>query len=139
MAIPGLVNSVEQVIEAAIASASNGRSLDRMRQIVKPLANESRKIMKGVPFHNFGDVLSQAYKNVVDKLGWDAERQKALDEEFTPVYLALLEFPIAKTAPFFDIPESQEKGSGGLLSITVDPQACKGCNLSVSRSVPTRR
>jgi pyruvate-ferredoxin/flavodoxin oxidoreductase len=131
MAIPGLVNSVEQVIEAAIASASNGRSLDRMRQIVKPLANESRKIMKGVPFHNFGDVLSQAYKNVVDKLGWDAERQKALDEEFTPVYLALLEFPIAKTAPFFDIPESQEKGSGGLLSITVDPQACKGCNLCV--------
>ncbi len=131
MAIPGLVNSVEQVIEAAIASASNGRSLDRMRQIVKPLANESRKIMKGVPFHSFSDVLSQAYKNVADKLGWDAERQKALDEEFTPVYLALAEFPIAKAAPFFDIPESQEKGSGGLLSITVDPQACKGCNLCV--------
>jgi pyruvate-ferredoxin/flavodoxin oxidoreductase len=131
MAIPGLVNSVEQVIEAAIASASNGRSLDRMRQIVKPLANESRKIMKGVPFHNFADVLSQAYKQVVEKLGWDAERQQALDEEFTPVYLALSEFPIAKAAPFFDVPESQEKGSGGLLSITVDPQACKGCNLCV--------
>ncbi len=131
MAIPGLVNSVEQVIEAAIVSASNGRSLDRLRQIIKPLANESRKIMKGVPFHNFGDVLSQAYKNVVEKLGWDAERQKALDEEFTPVYLALSEFPLAKAAPFFDVPESQEKGTGGLLSITVNPQACKGCNLCV--------
>jgi pyruvate-ferredoxin/flavodoxin oxidoreductase len=130
-AIPGLVNNVEQVIEAAIVASSNGRSLDRMRQIVRPLANEARKIMKGVPFHNFGDVLSQAYKNVVDKLGWEAERQKELDEEFTPVYLALAEFPLAKTAPFYDVPESKEKGSGGLLSVTVNPDACKGCNLCV--------
>jgi len=130
-AIPGLVNSVEQVIEAAIVASSNGRSLDRMRQIVRPLANEARKIMKGVPFHNFGDVLSQAYKNVVDKLGWEPDRQKELDEEFTPVYLALAEFPLAKTAPFYDVPESQEKGSGGLLSVTVNPDACKGCNLCV--------
>ncbi|UCC71956.1 MAG: 2-oxoacid:acceptor oxidoreductase family protein [Gemmatimonadota bacterium] len=130
-AIPGLVNSVEHVIEAAIAASSNGRSLDRIRQIVRPLANESRKIMKGVPFHNFGDVLSQSYKNVAEKLNLDAERRKDLDDEFTPVYLALSEFPLAKTAPFYEVPESQEKGTGGLLSVTVNPEACKGCNLCV--------
>jgi pyruvate-ferredoxin/flavodoxin oxidoreductase len=130
-AIPGLVNTVEQVIEAAIVASQNGRSFDRMRQIVRPLASESRRIMKGVPFTTFGDVLSQAYKNVVEKLNWGVERRKALDEEFTPVYLALADFPLAKTAPFYDMPESQEKGSGGLLSITVNPYACKGCNLCV--------
>jgi pyruvate-ferredoxin/flavodoxin oxidoreductase len=130
-AIPGLVNTVEQVIDAAIATASNGRSFDRMRQITKHLAGESRKIMKGVPFTNFADVLSQAYKQVVEKLGWDAERRAELDAEFAPVYSALAEFPLAKTAPFYDMPESQEKGMGGLLSITVSPEACKGCNLCV--------
>jgi pyruvate-ferredoxin/flavodoxin oxidoreductase len=130
-AIPGVVNTVEQVIDAAISVSSNGRSLDKVRQIKKHLANESRRIMKGVPFTTFADVLSQAYKQVVEKLGWEAERRVELDEEFAAVYSALAEFPLAKTATFFDVPESQEKGTGGLLSITVSPDACKGCNLCV--------
>jgi pyruvate-ferredoxin/flavodoxin oxidoreductase len=130
-AIPGMVNTVEQILDAAIASSSNGRSFDKLRQISKHVANESRRIMKGVPVSNFADIVSQAYKQVVDKLGWDAEKRAQLDEEFAPVYSALAEFPIAKTAPFYDLPESQEKGTGGLLSITVSPTACKGCNLCV--------
>ena len=130
-AIPGLVNTVEQIIDAAIAASSNGRSLDKLRQISKHLANESRRIMKGMPFTSFADVFSQAYKQVVEKLGGDAERRAELDEQFAPVYSALADFPLAKTAPFFDLPESQEKGTGGLLSITVSPEACKGCNLCV--------
>jgi pyruvate-ferredoxin/flavodoxin oxidoreductase len=130
-AIPGVVNSVEQVIEAAIVASSNGQSFDRLRQITKHLGAESRKIMKGVPFTTFADVLSQAYKQVVDKLGWDADRRRELDQEFAPVYSALADFPLAKTAPFFDLPESEEKGTGGLLSVTVNPEACKGCNLCV--------
>ncbi len=44
---------------------------------------------------------------------------------------ALADFPLAKTAPFFDVPESQEKDTGGLLSITVNPDTCKGCNVCV--------
>jgi pyruvate-ferredoxin/flavodoxin oxidoreductase len=130
-AIPGVVNSIDEVLQAAIKTASNGRSLDRLGQIVKHLSSESRKIMKGVPFTTFGDVLSQAYKSVVEKLKLDPDRRKAMDEEFAPVYTALAEFPLAKAAPFFDLPESQEKGTGGLLSITVSPEACKGCNICV--------
>ncbi len=130
-AIPGLVNEVEEVIEAAIRTVANGRSFDRLGQIVKHLGNESRKIMKGVPFDNFGGVLSQAYETVVDKMKLDPERRAALDEEFGPVYAAIAEFPLAKTGPFFDVPESQQKNTGGLLSITVNPDACKGCNICV--------
>ncbi len=130
-AIPGVVNTIDEVIQAAIKTASNGRSFDRLGTIVKHLSNESRKIMKGVPFTTFGAVLSQAYKNVVEKLKLDPDRRKAMDEEFAPVYTALAEFPLAKTGPFFDLPESQEKGTGGLLSITVSPEACKGCNICV--------
>ena len=130
-AIPGVVNTVDEVIDAAISVSSNGRSLDKVRQIKKHLANESRRIMKGVPFTTFAGVLSQAYKQVVDKLGWDAGRRRELDEEFAGVYSTLADFPLAKTAAFFDVPESHEKGTGGLLSITVNPEACKGCNLCI--------
>lgn len=131
-AIPGLVNTIDDVIDAAIATAStNGQTFDRLRQVSKHLSKEARRIMKGVPFTTFADVLSQSYKTVVDKLGMDAERRAALDAEFAPVYSALAEFPLAKTAPFFDLPESKEKGTGGLLSITVNPETCKGCNICV--------
>lgn len=130
-AIPGVVTSVEDLYETAVRHASDGKPLHRMRQVSKHLSRESRKILNGVPFKTFGEVAAAAYKNVVEKLGWDAERRSQLDEEWSRVYPVLAEFPLAKTSPFYDLPESKEKNSGGLLSITVNPEACKGCNICV--------
>ncbi len=130
-AIPGVVTPVEDLYETAVRYATNGRPLDHVRQITKHLSRESRKILKGVPFHTFGEVASQAFANVVDKLGWDPDRRTRLEEEWARVYPVLAEFPLAKTAPFFDLPESKEKDTGGLLSITINPEACKGCNICV--------
>jgi pyruvate-ferredoxin/flavodoxin oxidoreductase len=130
-AIPGLVNSVEDVIDTAIRAAGEKRPVNSLKSISKHLARESRKLMQGVPFHTFGDILSKSYRNVVDKLGWEPERRAQLEEEFAAVFPILAEFPLAKTTPFFDLPESRAKGSGGLLSITINPEACKGCNVCV--------
>ncbi len=130
-AIPGVVNEISEVIDAAIKTVANGQTFARLRQVVKPLAAEARRTIKGVPFTTFADVLSSAYKTVVEKLKLDPERRLALDAEFAPVYGALAEFPLTKTGPFFDLPESKEKGTGGLLSVTINPDACKGCNICV--------
>jgi pyruvate-ferredoxin/flavodoxin oxidoreductase len=97
----------------------------------KHLSRESRKILKGVPFTTFGDVASAAYANVVEKLGWDADRRAQLDEQWARVFPTLAEFPLAKTAPFYELPESKQKGDGGMLAITINPEACKGCNICV--------
>ncbi|MBI2527147.1 MAG: 2-oxoacid:acceptor oxidoreductase family protein [Candidatus Rokubacteria bacterium] len=131
-AIPGVVNQIDEVFGAAIGFAAGGGSVDRVRQIVKHLGNESRRIMREAPFTTFGAVATAAYATVADKLGWEPERRAALDAEWAPVQAALAEFPLAKTAPFFDAPESRAKGSGGLLSITVNPGTCKGCNICVA-------
>ncbi|MFH1762798.1 MAG: 2-oxoacid:acceptor oxidoreductase family protein [Gemmatimonadota bacterium] len=130
-AIPGVVNTTEQVLDAAILTAMNGNTLDQFMSISKNVAKEAHKLLKGVPFHNFADILSQAYKTILDKLGWDAERRAAVDKQFAAVYSVVADFPLAKTTPFFDLPENKEKGTGGLLSITVNPEACKGCNICV--------
>lgn len=131
-AIPGVVSEVEAVLDAAMrAVAAEGRPVDRLRPILKPLAAECRRALKALPFTTFGDILAQAYQEVRPKLNLDPERRAALDAEFNAVHAALAEFPLAKTAPFFDVPESKAKGSGGLLSITVNPDACKGCNICV--------
>ncbi len=131
-AIPGVVNSVEEVLDAAILKVMDaGNSVDQFMSISKNVAKEAHKLVKGVTLRNFADILSQAYQNILDKLGWDAERRAAVDKEFALVYSALADFPLAKTTPFFDLPENEEKGTGGLLSITVNPEACKGCNICV--------
>jgi pyruvate-ferredoxin/flavodoxin oxidoreductase len=130
-AIPGVVNTVEEILEAAMATAANGRALDRFRQAVRPLAGEVRRLLRSTPFTDFPTTLRLAYESVAGKLATDAERRAALDTEFAPVAAALADFPLARTAPYFEGPEGREKGTGGLLSITVNPEACKGCNICV--------
>ncbi len=131
-AIPGLVTTVDVLIEKAIAQAGESVPVDRVKQVARNLSKEAYKITKGVPFTSFGEVVSTAYRTLVEKLNWDAEKRAELDSQFAPVYAILSEFPLAKTGPFFDSPDSKEKGMGGLLSITVNPETCKGCNLCVA-------
>ncbi|MFN8574873.1 MAG: 2-oxoacid:acceptor oxidoreductase family protein, partial [Gemmatimonadaceae bacterium] len=131
-AIPGLVNKVEDVIGAAIDAARNGSALDRVRQIAKPLAKETRRQLDASPTLLFGDALAAAYPIVAGKLGYDADKRHALDGEFERMRTVAAGFPLARTKPFYDMPESRAKGSGGLLSITINPEACKGCNLCVT-------
>ncbi|HEY0810096.1 MAG TPA: 2-oxoacid:acceptor oxidoreductase family protein, partial [Longimicrobiales bacterium] len=130
-AIPGLVNSVEDIIDAAIRAASRDNSVDRVRPIAKHIAKESRKLMDAGPFKTFGDVLQQAFANVLDKVATDDARRTVLRQEFEPVLAIVASFPLAKTAPFYDMLENKQKGTGGLLAITINPEACKGCNICV--------
>jgi pyruvate-ferredoxin/flavodoxin oxidoreductase len=123
-AIPGLVVEIDQLIETAIAAAANGSSLDRVRQVSRHLAKEARRLMKESSFTTFDSVLGRAYENVSGKLGLDGERRAALDHEFSLVRRAVADFPVARTAPFFDGPEGKTPGSGALLAITVNPEAC---------------
>ncbi|MAG34030.1 MAG: pyruvate ferredoxin oxidoreductase [Deltaproteobacteria bacterium] len=132
-AIPGVVNTVDELLRAAIEHVkSSDLPMNRLAQLVRHLDKEAHKILVGIPFHDIGEVLSIAYKNVIQKLDPAPARRAELDAEWAPVYSALAEFPVAKTGPFFDLPERKQKGSGGLLSITINPETCKGCDICVA-------
>jgi pyruvate-ferredoxin/flavodoxin oxidoreductase len=131
-AIPGLVNSVEDIVNAAINASVNGLRMERIKPIAKHWAREAKKIIDQNPNALISDVWAQSYRVVTDKLGWDADRKAAAEPEFTTVNARLVEFPLARTKPFYDAVEGKAKGMGGLLSITVNPEACKGCNLCVA-------
>ena len=131
-AIPGVVNTTDELLEAAIEQAkSPDFPMNRLGQIAKHIAKEAHKILTGMPFHDMGEVLSLAYKNVLHKLDPVPARRVELDAEWAPVYSALADFPLAKTGPFFDLPERKQKGCGGMLSITINPETCKGCDICV--------
>ncbi len=132
-AIPGVVNTVEEILEAAVKTvATPQKPLARFSQTIKHLGRESRKIIASGTFKTFGAVLAQAYETVAGKSNWDAERHTEVDAQYNLVYAVLADFPLAKTAPFFDLPESKKKGTGGLLSITINPETCKGCDICVT-------
>ncbi len=131
-AIPGLVTDIDQLLEVGMGIAANGKPIDRMRQVSKHLAKETRSLLKGIDAGRFTDVLSAAFDKVVTKLGWDDARRNELTAEFARVKQVLAGFPVAKTAIFFDNFEAKKPGTGGLLSITVNPEACKGCNVCVA-------
>jgi pyruvate-ferredoxin/flavodoxin oxidoreductase len=129
-AIPGLVNTVDELLDATVMASTNGRTFDRLRPVLRPMAREAHRLLTG-PVKSFGEVLNQAYASVVGRMNLDPDRRAATDAEFNVIHAALADFPIAKTAPFFDVPESKQKGTGGLLSVTINPEACKGCNICV--------
>jgi pyruvate-ferredoxin/flavodoxin oxidoreductase len=56
----------------------------------------------------------------------DAEKVK-LRGEFDLFREELGDFRFALSRPYYTLPEKQESGAGGLLSITVNPSSCKGC------------
>ncbi|HEY5490442.1 MAG TPA: 2-oxoacid:acceptor oxidoreductase family protein [Gemmatimonadaceae bacterium] len=130
-AIPGLVNSIDDVLLAAMDAATNGLRMERVRPMAKNWARETRKFIDKEPTLSVAQAYARGYAAVADKMGWDAERRAATDLEFNAVQARLAEFPLARTKPFYDGIELKAKGTGGLLSITVNPEACKGCNLCV--------
>lgn len=130
-AIPGLVNTAEEVIGAVVRTASNGESFARIRPIVKHWARETQSLLVREPTLSIPAAFGQAYQQVAAKMPWDADRRALTDREQALLQQRLAELPLARTRPFFDLQEAKQKGGGGLLSITVNPEACKGCNLCV--------
>jgi pyruvate-ferredoxin/flavodoxin oxidoreductase len=131
-AIPGLVNSVEEVITAAIDASANGLKMERLKPVTKTWAKEVQRMLSKDAALSVPAAFASAYATVADKMGWEPERRAQTDGEFAVVHERLSAFPLARTKPFFDAVEAKQKGGGGLLSITVNPEACKGCNLCVT-------
>jgi pyruvate-ferredoxin/flavodoxin oxidoreductase len=128
-AIPGLVVEIEDAVRSAVAGANGHAPSARLRELVAPLAAETRKLLRDRDYHGFAAVLTHAWETVA--AGLAGEERQTLDAEFDAVAARAAELPLARTAPFFTAPERREEGAGGLLAVTINPYACKGCNLCV--------
>ena len=130
-AIPGLVSDPEDILSTAMKVAGERGQLDKLRPIAKPLGKELRRVIDSGPFTTVAEALDTAWTALAPKLALDDGKRSALEGELTAVKQALGGFRFAKTQAFWNNAERKQRGSGGLLSITVNPEACKGCNLCV--------
>ena len=132
VAIPGLVSDIEQVIRTTVFATHSAKPSVELLPIVSTLADASRALLKDGAFTTFAATLAAAYEKTTSQMNLTRERRDTLDKEFAPVLARIREFPLTRVAPFFDAMEARNPGTGGLLSITVNPNTCKGCMLCVT-------
>ncbi|HEX8848931.1 MAG TPA: 2-oxoacid:acceptor oxidoreductase family protein [Gemmatimonadaceae bacterium] len=130
-AIPGLVSDPEDLLATAVNVAQTRGSIERVRPILKPLGKELRRAVGAGELHGLDVALLQAWETLAPKLGMDDAKRDATASEIRGVAGVLAGVQVARTGPFWDAIERKQPGAGGLLSITVNPEACKGCNLCV--------
>lgn len=130
-AIPGLVSSPDQIINAAVEVSTNGITFEKLRPALRPWAAETKKLLDKQPTLAVSEAFALGFAGVMEKLGWDPERRAAAEVEYRILQDRIAAFPLARTRTFYDAAESRQKGMGGLLSVTINPEACKGCNLCV--------
>lgn len=143
-AIPGLVSEISDVFDTIVTRLrKSGRPVRQLPKAVRLLEPQLRTLLldaqvgqpktnghksndhkPGVPVR---ELLDEAIRGTLRRADWTEQQRQELTEEFAGFAEELGDFSFAVSQPYFTVPESQSAGSGGLLSITVNPNTCKGC------------
>ena len=124
---------------AALLEAGIDRSgADAVRQVSSKLAarmiSSNRKAENPAP--TFGQMLDEAYAWLKDKMPLPDERKQAIEQGIGDIRKVFGALPVAVTKPFFHDAEARRKDSAELLSVVINPEACKSCGLCVSHCEP---
>ena len=128
-AIPGLVNSVSEVFETAIKRVeAGGKTVRHLRKAARTIERKLRDLMNAggedAAVDSYLDIAINALRQ--DQTLHETERTE-LSQELDWFREGIGDYKFALTKPFYSLKEKEAAGSGGLLSITIDPYACKGC------------
>jgi pyruvate-ferredoxin/flavodoxin oxidoreductase len=128
-AIPGLVNSPMAIFETAKQQVTAaGHAVKHLPRAFRTLEPKLRaRIGAAGEKANVRQLLDETIAEHLSGYAADAAERPELEREFTWFREALGDFQFAVTSPYWTVLEKKHTGSGGLLSITVNPNACKGC------------
>ena len=127
-AIPGLVSEVTDVLDSVLGRLKRaGHELSLLPRALRQLEGKLRPALAAAPPEDSVRLLlRESIAELLEGVA-DAQERSTLRAEFDLFEESLGDFQFARTRPFFTLPEKKESGSGGLLSITVNPYTCKGC------------
>ncbi len=126
-AIPGLVNEVGQVLDTVVRRVKKrGGATEHLPRAVRTMERHLKtELAAASETDSVAGMVEGAIEQTVTDAG--ADIRDALSEEFDDFRTELNGFDFALSRPYFTLPEKKQAGSGGLLSITVNPYTCKGC------------
>ncbi|MDH4040579.1 MAG: 2-oxoacid:acceptor oxidoreductase family protein [Gammaproteobacteria bacterium] len=128
-AIPGLVNEVGQVLDTVVERVrKQGHKLQHLPRAVRQLERVLRALLgQAAESDPVGELLQEAIATTVNDPALAEAERAELRAEFAWFNEELDGFQFALSRPYYTLPEKKAAGSGGLLSITVNPYTCKGC------------
>ncbi|MEW6647842.1 MAG: 2-oxoacid:acceptor oxidoreductase family protein [Pseudomonadota bacterium] len=127
--IPGLVNSVSEVFATAIHRIeSKGVLTVHLRRETRKVEKKLRDLLNATgETAKVRNLLDQAMLEVLAESELEGDARAKLEQEFAQLMDAMGSFDFAVTKPYWINREKKEKASGGLFSITINPDTCKGC------------
>ncbi|HEX5133197.1 MAG TPA: hypothetical protein VFX92_12015 [Candidatus Krumholzibacteria bacterium] len=130
-ALPSTVRTLTEWIEAAAGACERSSGpLIQLKRMTDNLAKQAQRVVAQggpTPFETLPAVLTEAFTRLVDKSGLDGDRLVALRGEFDRLVDAVDGYPVARTEAFF-----RADGTGGLLSIALNPLSCTACGICVT-------
>lgn len=128
-AIPGLVSEISGIFETIIKRMkAQGKSGNRLRPLLGDLETRYRGLLSAASESaSTRRLLDQAIEETIRQAAGDDQARTELTAEFHEFSQCLGSFSFALSNPYFTNSESMTPGDGALLSITVNPQTCKGC------------
>ncbi|MGI9236797.1 MAG: 4Fe-4S binding protein [Woeseiaceae bacterium] len=84
----------------------------------------------------FGEMLDDSFSWLEEKMPLPEERKQAIRDGVQKIRDEIGALQVAVTKPFFHEPEARKKDSGELLSLAINPDACKDCGICISSCEP---
>lgn len=109
-----------------------------VRQVASKLASRiiSSNRKNGDRAATFGPMLEEALAWLNEKAPLPEERKQAIEKGVGQIVAELGSLPVAVTEPFFIDAEARQKDSAELLSIAINPEACKTCGICIASCEP---
>ncbi|MGB5820865.1 MAG: 2-oxoacid:acceptor oxidoreductase family protein [Saonia sp.] len=124
-AIPGLVSEVSDVFDTLVKRVKQHHGkLEHLPKAVRKMEGHVRKLFAT---SKNGATVNDFIHHAIDMTLADYEDATELTKEFDWFKDELGDFNFALTRPYFDLHEKEQENSGGLFSITINPNTCKGC------------
>jgi pyruvate-ferredoxin/flavodoxin oxidoreductase len=111
---------------------------EAVRQVSNKLASRiiasNKKAESIAP--TFGEMLDAAFDWLEEKMPLPDERKQAISEGIASIGGEIGALPVAVTNPFFHELEAHKKDSAELLSLVINPDACKACGICIDSCEP---
>ena len=132
-AIPGLVNTLAEILNTALERVFKaGHQPVKLQRVLGQVESRARKAFDAAGAGTAARGLITEAIEAQLKATQDPAEHAALATEFGWLETALGDFQWALTRPFYTQRENKSAGSGGLLSVTINPETCKGCGECVA-------
>ena len=118
---------------SADAAGGEGKIAGAMKRAHRPLAARVTALIQQKRAKVLtSEILEEAYASVIPKISMADDERPQFDAQFGATVEAATRLSPVVCESFFGRAEAQSKGSGRLLLLAFNPDACQGCRLCIS-------